>query len=694
MRPTNQLCWAAVAALSGIAAPALAEETPTLVVTATRIGEPSASLPQSETLIDGASLRDRGVFDLRGALATAGGVEVLQGGDGGPAASVLAFHGLAEMDAWLLVVDGVPAGGAFNPATASFDPIDLEQIELLRGAAPVSFGATSFVGVVHALHNAAGAQPSRGWIEVGTRRSGRVAIATNLSSGVFGQSFLASAETRDDVQDRAGFRRVHLLYRAAGDVGGGRLHADFDGTLLDQTPNSPHLLDDSAPNRRFPMDSNVNPADARQDQRRIQANLGYDTNFGRVAWSTLASIARTGYRNIRGFRRDGIGEDGLTVNADGFRQRVVTTDLYVDSHVGAKSRVLDWVVGADWLVGRGHQRSANFEYAVLLDGSNAPLSTDRNTDESTWLADRRIFAGVYAQAIARPNGRLTLLAGARLNRTVEHRCASIGEGSSFGNERDCDRLSRTRLSVSVGASLALWRRGGESVIAFANYRNSFKPAAIDFGPEAEGGILKPETARGWEAGLRTSLADGAITAEASLFDTRFANLVNAENVAGLPALANAGHERLRGIEAELHWRIAPALSIEASYAHHIDRFTDYALEGGGGGVDQLAGNQLALSPKDIASAVVTLAPERGLQASATLRFVGPRFLDKKNSVRAGGYATIDARLGWRFAKRLGVYVRGENLTDRRDAISASELGDSQYYRLAGRRLLVGAELSF
>jgi hypothetical protein len=93
-------------------------------------------------------------------------------------------------------------------------------------------------------------------------------------------------------------------------------------------------------------------------------------------------------------------------------------------------------------------------------------------------------------------------------------------------------------------------------------------------------------------------------------------------------------------------------------------------------------------------AVVTLAPERGLQASATLRLVGPRFLDKKNNERAGRYATIDAQLGWRFAKGPGLYVRGDSLTDRRHAISASELGDSQNYRLTRRRLLAGAELSF
>ncbi|MCX6943422.1 MAG: MFS transporter, partial [Opitutales bacterium] len=39
----------------------------------------------------------------------------------GPAGSAPGFWGLREVDAFLLVVDGVPYGGAFNPALASLD---------------------------------------------------------------------------------------------------------------------------------------------------------------------------------------------------------------------------------------------------------------------------------------------------------------------------------------------------------------------------------------------------------------------------------------------------------------------------------------------------------------------------------------------------------------------------------------------
>ena len=65
--------------------------------------------------------------------------------------------------------------------------------------------------------------------------------------------------------------------------------------------------------------------------------------------------------------------------------------------------------------------------------------------------------------------------------------------------------TKTRLAGSAGHRYcACGNRGGSSITAFADYRDTYKPAAIDFGPEAESEILKPETAHGWEAGFKAA----------------------------------------------------------------------------------------------------------------------------------------------------------------------------------------------
>src|SRR5262245_31102148 len=141
-------------------------------VTTSRLREKADEVPASIEVITGEELSAWGATDLRSALALAAGLDVAPGGDGGPAASVPEFWGRKAFDAFLLLGDGVPWGGAFNPATATVDLQDVQRIEVLRGPAPVTYGATSFVGVIHVVHK-----------DVGTRRTSVSASAGSHGSG-------------------------------------------------------------------------------------------------------------------------------------------------------------------------------------------------------------------------------------------------------------------------------------------------------------------------------------------------------------------------------------------------------------------------------------------------------------------------------------------------------------------------------
>src|SRR5678816_536055 len=87
----------------------------TVQVTATRFGEPIQEVPGVITVVTGDEIRARGATDLRTALALLGGVSVAPGGDAGPAGAVPGLLGVREVDDLLLLIDGIPAGGAFIP---------------------------------------------------------------------------------------------------------------------------------------------------------------------------------------------------------------------------------------------------------------------------------------------------------------------------------------------------------------------------------------------------------------------------------------------------------------------------------------------------------------------------------------------------------------------------------------------------
>ena len=254
--------------LSSAASAASATDPVTLdriEVTTSKIPVAVRDTAASVTVVSGDELRARGATDLRTALSFVTGVVIAPGGDAGPASAVPALWGLREFDAFLLVVDGVPSGGAFTPALASLDLANVERIEVLKGAAPVSYGATSFVGVIHVIHYAAGHGPSHGEIGVGSRGSAHIALALPLSdsSARWRQSLLVDGDKHELSGDRTGFDRAHLLYRGAGNFNNGEFTLDFDATHVRQRPGSPHPVENGVLSPRVPLDANDNPLGAK-----------------------------------------------------------------------------------------------------------------------------------------------------------------------------------------------------------------------------------------------------------------------------------------------------------------------------------------------------------------------------------------------------------------------------------------------
>jgi outer membrane receptor protein involved in Fe transport len=121
----------------------------TVQVTATRFGETVQEVPGAISVVTGDEIRARGATDLRTALALLGGVSVAPGGDAGPAGGVPNLLGVREIDDLLLLIDGIPAGGAFIPQAEAVSMNNVERIEVMRGAAPVYFGTTAFAGTVN-----------------------------------------------------------------------------------------------------------------------------------------------------------------------------------------------------------------------------------------------------------------------------------------------------------------------------------------------------------------------------------------------------------------------------------------------------------------------------------------------------------------------------------------------------------------
>jgi outer membrane receptor protein involved in Fe transport len=677
-----------VSADSSTAAPPTYAET--VQVTASRIPEAVDGVAESIQVISAQELRDRGATDLASALALAAGVDIAPGGDGGPASSVPEFWGLREFDAFLLVVDGVPWGGAFNPALSTLDLADVDHIEVQRGPAPVMYGATSFVGVIQVVRRGPGQAGTRVSAAGGTHSSGGAALATALPSWAgFDSSLSADFDRRGFEDNRTSARKAHVLWRNRRATGSGIFSFDLDGTVLRQEPASPTPRQGATLTPLVPIDSNQNPADAHLDENRFYTRLGYDRTVARATWTTTLSYTRSAQEQLRGFLTRVSNEEP---NAAGFRADIDTSDLYLDSH-GAWSHARSWrlVAGADYLFGRAEARGDTFDYRVNLDGTGAPSSIPLG--EARAIEDTRHFLGVYANLEWFPHESVRVDLGTRLNRTSEER----GEGAEEeGAGAEEEGRTHTRLSGGAGLTWTAWRSGEDRLAAFAHWKNTFKPAALDFNlaeEEAGGeGILEPETANSYEAGLKADLHGHALRVELAGFWSDLQNLVVSQSIGGLPALANAGAVRLKGLELTVVDRLAGHLFLRGSYGLHDARFREYLTQFDGVPT-QLSGKRLEMSPHHLAALGLSWSPLHGLYASGEVRYVGSRYLNKRNTALADHYATLTTLVGYRHG-RYDVHLAGRNLTDRRDPVAESELGDAQYYRMFGRQFDLGAAVRF
>ncbi len=676
-----------IALIGSTCAAAAARKLEAVQVTATRVEETVDRIPVSMTVISDAQLRERGARNLTQALALAAGVEISQGGDGGPAGSVPSFMGLREFDAFLLVVDGVPYGGAFNPQLTLLDMNNVERIEVMRGAAPVTYGSTSFVGVIHVIHYAAGQAPDQVAAGFGTNSSGYARGAYNLSDS---STLSFNLDRRNLADDDAGFDSILAQYRSAFDLGDGKASFDASVARVSQDPNSPVVREGGRLTRATPLDANHNPSDGNITERRVQIGGNYTlaTNVGEFVGT--AALARTEADLTRGFL-NGLGNNPLITNADGYRQDRSITDVYLNAQLsnplGERGH---WSVGADYMGGKGDQQSENFAYFAPLNGRGRASSRSVAIDEHTELEDERNFFGVYGQVDWAISERIDVLAGLRLNSTREKRDGEeLVNGIEVPGE---DSRNTTRATGHVGASIRAFEDGDNFVSVYADYRNSFKPAAVDFGPESEADILETEDSKAVEVGIKQRWFDGALDLDLSAYRMDFNNLVVPQLVKGSPGLTNAGMLNLDGYEAEAQWHPMEVVSVYGAWAYHKALFGDYERLFDTT-LTQLRGKNQEMTPRNTRALGVVFGATQGLQASVVYSYIGERFFNKRNTAKAGDYETLDASVGWDFGD-WGVRVTGTNLSDKRPAIAESELGDGQYYLLPARHIEAGFEWRF
>lgn len=197
----------------------------------------------------------------------------------------------------------------------------------------------------------------------------------------------------------------------------------------------------------------------------------------------------------------------------------------------------------------------------------------------------------------------------------------------------------------------------ETVSIYGNYSQSFKP---NFGSDSKGNAFEPETAEGFEVGVKAEFLEGKMFTTLAYFDITKQNVVTADPVNPLFSVLS-GEQRSQGFELDIAGEILPGWRIIANYAYTDARVTkDNTIP---------VGNRLFNAPYNSAGLWTTYEFQegdvKGLGFGLGFNYVGDRYGDLANSYKVGDY----------FVTNMAVFYNQE---DWRIALNVNNLFDVKY----------------
>jgi vitamin B12 transporter len=624
---------------------------PPVVVTATRLAAPVASLPVSISVLNGADLAHAGISSIADALRSIPSSAVVQSGSFGAQTSVFIRGG--ESDYTKVLLNGVPLnqpGGAFD--FAGLTTVNLERVEVLKGPASVLYGSDAVTGVVQ-LFTRDRRLPGTPALTVGSRGGtyGTLESYASVAGGSarLGWSVGGSWATTDgtlpfnnESRTGSGDARLHLAPDDKSDV-------TVSGRWDD------HRF-------HFPTDGAGTLADSNQSTTERGPTVGLDA--GRF-FSTLIEGRVSVWTHHGELRYDDPQDNpGDTLGFyNDFHSRDLQdrsgADVHANVHLAARS-----VLTAGMGLEHEHDHSTNVCTGQFGDCSSPAIDTARTSHS------------LYGQALVPLGPRADLTAGARLDHS-----SRFGDIVTYRGGVVLRLGSDTRLRATVGT-------GFKEPTFLENFSTGF----VVGNPS-----LKGERSASGEVGIERSLVDGRVTASATAFLQRFHDLIDYLGVPptpGGPNYFNVAAADANGVETRLTAHPVGPVTASLSYTFLHTRVTRSGFDSSTG-AQFAAGQSLIRRPAHVARLDLEWAPTGRSSGVVSVTYVGHREDQDYDSfpalrVTLPAYTRVDVALRgelWRGGQLpVSLVARLQNALNARYA-------EVVHFPAPRRTLLVGAELA-
>lgn len=602
--------------LAAAGSTAAADPLETVVVTATRTAQPLERTGGSLSIITADTLKAQQTLAVSDALERTPGLTVVRNGGPGQTTTI-GLRGAAAGQT-LFLIDGVRIN---DPSTVDGQAIlgdlfvnDIERIEILRGPQSTLYGSDAIGGVIDILTRRGGAAPFalRASAEGGSFDTYRLNAGANGTLGEFDYG--------------AAVNWLHTNGISAADSRNGNTEPDGTNNL------------GASVNTRYTV-SPLLSFDLRGYYTR--ARTDFDDNFPppnfQVADSPVFTIDTllAGYAGANVALFDGHWHNRFAYIGSHSDRDTFDSPFFQPLH-------------EDFFF-RGEAQRFEYQGVVDLDADNQitfGAETERTAIKSAFAGvpgtnGRKRISGYYAQGQTTLFSQLTLTGGVRYDNDDE-----------FGGHT----------SVKFAGA---WTPNDGATVLRANYADGFKaPSLFELFSEFSNPLaaLKPETARGWEAGADQSLFDGRILTRIAYFERRTGNLIDFFSCFGVvsPACAlrstsggfffNVGRTRTRGLELEAAAKPTDTLSLSANYTFMT-------------AIDEDSHTDLARRPHITGSVQIQWAPLPDWSVGASVIYTGRRFDGAGGFTPLASHTTANLYASHTLNEHLELFARIENLSD-------------------------------
>ncbi|MGB6231333.1 MAG: TonB-dependent receptor [Litorimonas sp.] len=602
----------ALTATLGLPAHAQTAEVDEIIVTATKRAESLQDVPVAVTALSGELLEDIGVSSVQSLEAVAPSVTFTQSSNDqnnsvnirGIGTSV--FSQGVESSVSIVLDDVVLArqGIGFQ------DLIDVEQVEVLRGPQSTLFGKNASAGVI-SVTTASPTFEREGSLMLNATDDGEWGVGATLSGPL---SETAAARITGYYRDFDG----HIDNANGGELNGfqnwglrgkllfepnDRTSFEIIGDYRDSEQNCciytvrdvtgavgaaaglAALIAPVVPGLEN-ADANVGaPVFNNSDQWGLSAKgeFEFDNGYTLTSISAYRDFDFTNNLDVDNLPFDDprLGFITFNINSGDTRVKALSQEIRLTS---PESDTFDFVVGGfayQSLVDRAFRR--RFEILIPVGGGNT--FQINQSGQLTAEADT-VNLAVFGSANYYLGENTTLFGGLRLlNETLDYfaerdpaNVLQTGDGPFRGIPGTPLNLDDDTSDTALTGEIGLRQSFSDDVQGYIRYARGYKGRAVDvtFGAATNVEPIEAEESDAFEAGLKTTLADGRATLNLALFHTEFSNfqeqatVLTGNNDTGLNAevlLTNVGTVETTGAELDLLFRPTDNTTIQGGIAY-------------------------------------------------------------------------------------------------------------------------------